>query len=579
MADKAALLKRVQEDAEALGKLTSRAVNFPLEQYVDKAGLDALCDAFALEPDDWKANDLETILIIRDGLYELRNKLRDVGDDAEHSVEQIISATDRLYTDLERAFREFNPSDLVKAQQQIAALHRTMHVASATASNTVSNLKAEAVEVLTQTHATVTHLEFNLIKIDRSVANIELFKNAKLIVRRLSASVFAIKLSLEQSIIYEGVFKFLHEGADRIVSDLRDLVAKIQSSYQTALDFAGDLSKLAEKGSRFTRLVGEFLSNIFSEAERPEHRGVVFKVQNYGHSEVMLTGVMVGKNQVVLGGRRGIVWNVDVQSMRAVSQRRIGKDNINSLIAVDGQELAVGSDDGLDLISTTGQATLRQGSRHERITSVTSVPWGVREEGGLVTGSRDGIVRRWTFAGGLSEFAQETYAKVGRTVRKVVTQGEEVVVATADALTFVNEDMQEGTRIPLQFEINDVLVFDEQTLVVCGLGNIAYVNTAGGAFSRFVTTSTDVDYTCIAKLGPKIVAVGAADGKLSAFDLVSGQELGSVKVNFPVKGIVPVANRVVVYGGHWDKKGPSMASIIWNETVEKAISTGGEEVM
>ena len=60
----------------------------PLEQYVDKPSLNALCDSLALDPEAWQAEDLERLLIIRDGLYELRNKLRNTGDEAEHSVDR-----------------------------------------------------------------------------------------------------------------------------------------------------------------------------------------------------------------------------------------------------------------------------------------------------------------------------------------------------------------------------------------------------------------------------------------------------------------------------------------------------------
>jgi hypothetical protein len=571
------LLKRVREDADNLAKVIATGVNFPLDEYVDKTSVEALCDSFGVEPEQWRTEDLETILIIRDGLYELRNKMRDKGDEGEHSVEQILNATDRLYTDLERAFREFNKGDLVKAQDQITALHRTPHVATAIAKGTVAGLRAEAAELLTQTHIAVKHFEFNLIKIDRSIANVELFKNAKLIVQRLSASVFAIKLSLEQSVIYQGVFKFLNEGADKIVNELRDLVQRIQRSYERTLDFVADLTKLAEKGSRFTKLVGEFLSKIFSEAEPLEHKNVRFTVQSYGQSEVVLSGCDVGKGTLVFGGRRGILLTVDAQSLRITNQRRPLRDNINSLVLVDDEELAVGSDDGLDLIASVGQAFLRQGPRHERITSIVRVPWGEREEGGLVTGSRDGVVRRWTFAGGLSEFSQEYYAKVGRTVRKVVRKGDQVVVATNDALAFVNADMEEGTRIPLQFEVNDVCVFDEETLVVCGSGNVAYVNIASGIFTRFVTPSKDTEYTCVAKLGAGLICAGAGDGRLSAFDFVSGEELGAAKLMFPIRGLICTENRVIAYGGNWDKSGQSMAAIRWAEGVDRAVSAHSEE--
>ena len=102
------LLRRVRDDAAAISQLARAGMNIPLERYIDRASLDALCDSMALEPDEWRGSDLENILIIRDGLYTLSNSLRDKGDDAEHSVDQLLGGMDRLYADVEPAFRSLN---------------------------------------------------------------------------------------------------------------------------------------------------------------------------------------------------------------------------------------------------------------------------------------------------------------------------------------------------------------------------------------------------------------------------------------------------------------------------------------
>src|SRR5258708_24832468 len=96
------LLQRVRDDAEAIAQLANGGTNIPLDEYVDKVGLTALCDSLALEPEQWHADDLERILVIRDGLYKIRNQLRDTDPTAEHSVERVLSSFDRLYADLER---------------------------------------------------------------------------------------------------------------------------------------------------------------------------------------------------------------------------------------------------------------------------------------------------------------------------------------------------------------------------------------------------------------------------------------------------------------------------------------------
>jgi hypothetical protein len=184
------LLKRVREAAETIQGIFTAGSNAPLEDYVDAASLNALCDTLRLEPEAWQGEDLERILVIRDGLYTLRNKLRDANDEAEHSIDQFLYAMDRLYTDLERALRAFNEEELKKAQEKVAALQRGPHISAAVVPNTVANLQREASELLTQSHMTYRHIELSFLKIDRSDINIEILQSIKLSVQRLGGQRF-----------------------------------------------------------------------------------------------------------------------------------------------------------------------------------------------------------------------------------------------------------------------------------------------------------------------------------------------------------------------------------------------------
>jgi hypothetical protein len=261
----AELVARVRDDAATISDLVTKGTNVPLEDYIDKASLNALCDSVGLDPENWQSDDLERILIIRDGLYELRNKLRDLSDDSEHSVEQLLSATDRLYADLERAFRELNQDDLLKAQNEIAALRRGPHIDPTTlVPRNTAEIRRGADEVITQGHTSLKHIEYNFLKINNMNVNFELLRNAKIIVHRLSASAFAIKLSLETKVVFEGVFKLLHDGADRFLEELKKLLGTMKSSYDSASTLMKELSKLAETGSRFARLTAEYLSKALT---------------------------------------------------------------------------------------------------------------------------------------------------------------------------------------------------------------------------------------------------------------------------------------------------------------------------
>jgi hypothetical protein len=323
------LLRRVRDDAQAISSLVSHG-NVPIEQYIDKTSLDALCDSLNLEPEAWQVEDLEKILIIRDGLYTLRNQLRDGGDEGEHSVERLLSATDRLYADLERAMRALNAAEVAKAQNEIAALQRTPQIDTHLVPSAVSSLRDEASELLTRTHITYQRFEVNPIKINRLDVNVDVLRNAKLVVQRMSATVFAIKLSLEQNVVYQGVFRFLSEGADKIVDELRRLVERFQKSYRQSNDFIADLSTLVEKGNRFTKHIAEFLQNIFGE--KPfDQKQLRLKAKNSVGTETMLCATRLSDTKVLLAGKDGFVNVLDVLTTKMVDRHQVSDSTINCL--------------------------------------------------------------------------------------------------------------------------------------------------------------------------------------------------------------------------------------------------------
>jgi hypothetical protein len=378
------LLSRVRDDAEGIALLANGGTNIPLEKYIDKTSLNALCDALALEPEGWQAEDLERILIIRDGLYVLRNKLRDLGDAAEHSVDQLLSAVDRLYADLERALREINQQALQKAQTELAALQRGTHISTGFVPATTEEMKREAGEVLVTAHISIKQIEFNLLKIDRSSVNFEVLRNMKLSVQRLSASVFAIKLSLEQSIVYQGVFKLLSDGADRIIEELKKLVAQVKTSYDTATEFIKELNTLAEKGTRFARLVAEFLNKAFARSDAKEETVVTLRVQVSHQGEAILAASALaatteGPAKAVLAGKNGNSWTADFGSSRFSPRYRLHDGPVYSLAHLDKERIIVGTDNGV-------QCDDFRSPFNERVVAIAIAPWGAKGS----YGRRDG---------------------------------------------------------------------------------------------------------------------------------------------------------------------------------------------
>jgi hypothetical protein len=557
------LLERVREDAESIIQLT-RGLNLPIGQYLDEMDLNALCDALSLEPDQWMAEDLEKILLVRDGLYAVRHGLRDKGSDpdAEHSVDQVLAGMDRLYADFERALREFGKQELVEAQNHLTRMREGPRVPSANVQGSVRELRAVATEVLTQAQITQRTIEINIFRIDRLDFNLEFLKNAKLNVKRLSASVFNIKLSLEQNVIFQGIFRFLNEGADRALAELANLGRQLQKTYAQAKDFLAELSKLSETGGRFTRLVGTFLTQVFGDQPIPETI-IDLKQQTALQSSALLCGTMLDEKLALLAGRRGTRMLLDTSVMRIVDQGR-SDDNINGIAVFAGRMVALGRSEGLDLVPAIGRSVVQdQAPYREHVTAVACMGWGALSEGEIVTGSRDGTLRRWARVANLS---QVTNAKVGRQIQKMRAFGDELLVASREDLLLVNEDLEVVRRIHLNFMIEDFDIVDDDTLVVCGAGSVAHVNLAQGIYSRLIAADNNVEYTAVAALADGCVCIGTEGGKLVAMDFNSGQELGMVDLSFHIRGLIPLGRRILAYGGAWNG-GPSksIAFVAWQK--------------
>jgi hypothetical protein len=556
------LLSRVTESAEQLSRVVTQGINAPLEKYLDPVSLNALCVSFRIDPSNWEPDDLERILVIRDGLYGLRNRLRDEGNDAEHSVDQVLGGLDRLYADLERALRAMGRDELAKAQQHLGRLLQTPHIPTARASGAVDALKEEAAELLTQTFVSHRRIEFNILRIENLSINIEILKNAKVIVERLSASVFAIKLSLEQNVIFQGVFKLLSEGADKVLANLRELLKQVSTSYGAAKDFLSDLAKLADKSGRFTKLIGDFLARVFGE-NPPQDRQIQLRVQNVLQGNAMLGAYDTGQG-ILLGGRDGYAFLMDPTTGRITDQRQIGGETINALSPFDGMLTAFGTDGGLEMAMTLGRGSITHSTPYqERVTAVASVHWGAKgSQGALVTGSREGALRRWTMA---ANFSQEGFIQTKRAINRIVVVGDEIVVASGSELLFVDEYLDVKKRIKMEQTVSDISLLNSGTLAVCGLGYIASVNLIKGAFTRLVISSGDENYTSIVGVSEDYLFVATETGKLTAIDFNSTVELGMLDLGFPIRGLLRSGQRMIAYGGAWKGRGKNVALITWKE--------------
>jgi len=562
------LLGRVRDDVEAISALVSGGMNVPIDGYIDRTSLNALCDSLNLEPEAWQVEDLEKILIIRDGLYTLRNKLRDIGDEGEHSIEQLLSATDRLYADLERAMRVLNAKDVLKAQNEIAALQRTQQIDTQLVPSQVSSLSDEASELLTRTHITYQRFEVNLIKINRLEVNVDVLRNAKLVVQRMSATVFAIKLSLEQRIIFQGVFRFLSEGADKIVDELRKVVESFQRNYKQANDFVSDLSALVEKGHRFTRHIAQFLQNLFGDAPF-EQKQLKLKTRNSLGTEMMLCASRLDETKVLLAGQSGYVNLLDVTAAKILDRHQVSSATINCL-AKSGSVIIAGSEVGLETVNPSTLVSLERDTIFtERVSAVAAPSWGV------LSGTREGIIRRWSVADEMLQRYGSENVKAGKSVQRMLVHDDRVLAAAGDNLLFINADLEIARKLPMDFPINDMCLLSHATLILCGNGKLAHVNLSKGIYTRFVFASEHTNYTSVAGIDENTFCAGSDDGVVSAIDLQSNSEIGNAKLAFPIRGMLKVKANLVAYGGSSHGKSKSTIAVLtWEEILHKSKEIG-----
>jgi hypothetical protein len=532
--------------------MTDGGTNAPLEVYTNKQDIAALCDSLTLDVENWESTDLERILLLRDGFYSIRQSLRDKGDEAEHSVDRVISAMDRLYADLERALREIKAADMVAAQEKLAALRRGAHIHSASAAPSIQTIRTESAEVLAKAHSTSRSFELNLIKIENVSLNVEVLKKARLQIKRFSASVFAIKLYLEQEIIFEGVFKFLTEGADRVIDELKEILGKLKTSYQKTTQFVEELGGLVEKGGRFVRMVGDFIEKVFDDSFSEQAMEVEIKMITSHRGPPILSAAFTGTNNVTVGGKAGILQTIDQRSYRVIADRLISGGLLITSLALYKENLLMGTSDGLKVVAAQGQAQRDYVAPYQE--HVTAV---VANKNGIFTGSRDGYLRHWTLAGHLSRLGD---LRLGRSIQKLLCKDDLVLAAAGEGIHRIKGVPSSLEPINVGFRIDDFALFRGSSLIACGAGKIEQVNLERGVYQRYITSQHDEHYTCVAVLDDDIFLIGTESGQVIAMDFDSGVEIGKINVGFTLRGLLLMQNgRVLAYGGSWSGEGRNVA--------------------
>jgi hypothetical protein len=456
--------------------------------------------------------------------------------------------------------RSLNPEAITKAQAEIAALMRTPYIDVRLIQKSVSELKDDVNELLTRTHITYQNFEVHLMRVNDA----EVLRTAKLVVQRLSATAFAIKVSLEQNVVYQGIFRFLQEGADKIVGELRKLAERFKKAYRDEQEFTEDLSLLVDKGSKVSRDIAQLLRQVFSD-EPIAQKQLKLKTRNASTGEPMVCGTRLGENKVLLGGRSGWIYALDVLTGTVSDRHQIAEKTINCL-ARSPMAIVAGNEEGLETINPSTLVSLeRDAIYQENISAVAVLPWGV------VSGTRDGIARRWILdRATLLRYGAENL-KLGRSIQRMTVFGDVVVIAAGENLVFINDKFQIDRKIPIDFPIIDMCPMDHTSLIICGEGALAQVKLTAGKYTKYIAASESAKYTCVVGIDSKTFCAGNDDGIITVFDVESEAEIGAANVQFPLRGMMRVNSKLVVYGGSWKGKSQKTIAVLdWEEIVHRS---------
>jgi hypothetical protein len=558
-------LNRVRASADTVAAQLQQNSNVPLENYVDVIDLQALTDALSIDPSSVNRDDLARILMIRDSVHDALQRANDDQDEGSHSIEQLLNSMSRLYVDVERLVKE---NDL--ATQAARDLVQDL---MATSSQPVQlDIRRQVSE---QANAIVSNVQINQKIINLKILNFEfreinIFKEFRMNVKRLSASVFAIKLAFDKGIVFEGTVRFLNEGVDRIISDIAKFSEFVADKYKTVKEFLDALKPLVEKGTRFVKFIGNVIKDLF-EKDHEANREIQFTQQTRQSSPILLAAVSSANGDVLFGGRRGATIAFHKRTGQFLKQPSPSGDDILAIGKLADQEgYAIGTPEGLKWAQTIDRN--RQVVRSpfmERVTALGVANW--KSTGTvIITGSKYGHVRRWSLSGGLTPYRrkgsnEDVETKLGRTIQSILIWGDHVVVAADETVWVLDEYLQVKSEIPIGIPVASMALLPDDKIAIVGAGLLGEVNLAKGAYQRMLTVPPKAEYVAVAHLHGNIVVAGTSNGIVRAIDLNNGAEIGETSTDIGLRGLLVDGNVVFAYGGSWSRDATSISKLLWKE--------------
>ncbi|RUV19987.1 MULTISPECIES: hypothetical protein [unclassified Mesorhizobium] len=563
MDDEDRLLKRLQESAEDLGRQLSGKSNFPIEDFLDVVELEGLRDTFGIDPKAFTADDMTRILMVQGPLYALVEQVNELDAEGKHSIEQILHVLNRMYVNAQAHLNAKSAIQQV-AMQALEAQEHTRPIPINPEGPIGQTIVNASTEVINNVHVTNNQINISLL----NGWDVDVLKNLRVQIRRLSASAFAVNVKVNTKVMFEGTIQFLSTTADRVLSDLRDMAASLKESFGSAEAIVKSLDKVIQSGTKFVRLVGSLIQDALGDAG--DHKEIKLSLRNANNAKTITAGYTLADGKGVLCGRSGVIYTITPNG-QVTTGTADGVGIVNGVAELQDGRLVLATSDGMSAWTPRFQGG---GTEHSRLRTKLVAVAAQHFQGAetVVAANSYGDLDRWWFPGGRPDiFGDQGPTLPGQKNRhgrviSLLVMGERTVVAREHAIMVVDGDLEREREVPFNQSINAICRLNETEVVIVGDGLVAVVDTHGLPV-RLLPTPVHASYISVVVLAEHLIAVCDAKGRVVAVDLKSGAELGEIDVQMESRGLITVGKFLVAYGGAWNAQSRAMAFILWEERI------------
>ncbi|WP_421925624.1 YncE family protein [Neoaquamicrobium sediminum] len=568
-------LRRLNESAEDLGRHIASPGNFPIEEHINVTELEGLRDTFGVDPDSITADDLTRIILVRDALYTAVEQVTEMDENGRHSVTQLLNTLNRLYVDAE-AYLKAKNALIEAAEKSLEEQRHTRPIQLSPTGAVGQTIINVSNEVINNVSVTNKHININIL----NGVNLNVMKNLRVQIRRLSASAFVVNVKVNARVMFEGTVQFLTATADRVLSDLRTMAESLKESFGSAEAIVKSLDSVIKSGTKFVKVVGALIQDAMNDDG--EVTEVKLTLRNATSSKAVTAGVSLANGGAALFIRGGGATIISANGP-VTNQATDAPGPVNSVAELSDGRIVMATGNGPAVWTPRFKGGGTNTSR-ERDSVFAVAAQNYEGVEAAITANSFGELDRWWFPGGRPAYYGETDAlyklqeqrrhrrdRLPR-VRSIIPIDGRVIVARENGVSIYDDDLNDYREIPFVQPIGAMCKLNHAELVVVGDALVAVVDTAHGNPVRLLPVPGDASYISVVPLNEHVIAVCNAKGRVVAIDVRSGAELGELDTAMETRGLVIAGKMLIAYGGGWNTVSRSIAYILWEEMAPTPIS-------